>query len=64
MVGGNLYTFLIIVTDFKEHPKLHNLASLLKTISDDRGVGVVFASFSSKNYFCAQKNISWIYFFQ
>ena len=45
-----------IVTDFKEYPKLHNLAS------DDREVGVVvFASFSSKNYFCAY--CAWISFF-
>ena len=27
---GKIIHFLIIVTDFKEHPKLHNLASLLK----------------------------------
>ena len=27
---GKFIHFLIIVTDFKEHPKLHNLASLLK----------------------------------
>ena len=44
---GKLIHFLIIVTD-TGHSKLHNLASLLKIISDDRGIGVVFASFFLK----------------